>query len=427
MGLLDSIGALLQGATSGGIAARTGYLEGQTEEKDRRRQEARQSMLDKMAADLHASQMREYNARADMYDRSKTGDDVVYKTDVDGNIIALPKSFPKSPGIGTQSAQSPLSSMKQDLGMNDIPSFDPTPTTKGIDRALQGGDIADVPTASGGGVLASMRQDVAGGSPAQGPSIGRPTGVRTRVPSEPTVAVLGDDGKPTLVKRSDAAGRTPYRPTGNTPHTIVTDQGIMQYDPATDSWKPTGYTRTPASKAGGAGSLADTRSEKYFSTVAQSAIKAADEQLPADIPDADRPHAREQLAIQLILGNPKTADIFTKGMTSRHIQAANQQTLDAQTKAAQAGARTNYTINKDVFPATPPARGTPPAGAGASAPPGSTGDIDLGAKPAPKQKASSVPPPQTQDEYDHLIQAGMTDAQIVARYGAPAAGIRRKR
>lgn len=51
-----------------------------------------------------------------------------------------------------------------------------------------------------------------------------------------------------------------------------------------------------------------------------------------------------------------------------------------------------------------------------------------GAAPA---SGAKQPPPASQDEYDHLTSpppngAGMTDAQVVARYGEPAASIRRK-
>lgn len=85
---------------------------------------------------------------------------------------------------------------------------------------------------------------------------------------------------------------------------------------------------------------------------------------------------------------------------------------DASITDTQEGRSSRLNGYKEVLPAVDAMLGRATAGAGGGG----------GGAPAPK-----VHPPQSQDEYDHLISIGMNDAAIVKKYGEPAAGIRRQR
>lgn len=81
MSLLDGLFSAARAAVPGAVAARSGFLRGQDEREKTDRAEKRQSLLDKMTADLHAAQIREADARAAAAGTASEQ----FEHDVDGN------------------------------------------------------------------------------------------------------------------------------------------------------------------------------------------------------------------------------------------------------------------------------------------------------------------------------------------------------
>lgn len=168
---------------------------------------------------------------------------------------------------------------------------------------------------------------------------------------------------------------------------------------------------------GGAGSPgSDTRAadarEQYFQHVAQDAIQAAG--------------GDEQQAIQMILDNPETRNLFSEGMSGRHIKAAKQafgerpavrggnapDTFTEQLQAAM-GAGGGATPVPGTPPAAPAPAALPPAPA-QSAAPAMASPPPVPASEDPRQQAIYQAAQTLNQQAAALIQQGVDPARVRA-------------
>jgi len=435
MGLLDMISSVVRNATPGAIALRTGYLEGQ-----------RQKGLDAQNAADKEAERRLKLAQAASLDEG-TWSKPFAGVDESGTPVLLQQNKRgelRRATLGDSSSDSVVSGVTppaMTATTSELPAFDAKPTARGFQRALQGGSIAEDPTApsNGAGLLASMKQDL--GAPQQPTTT---TGSARTGRLTPYSASANDlrptpltvDGKPIMgfadkrgnfydSRRQPVTGVvTPfsasedgkaardftvdgvpvsgfvdkkgkhYDADGNEIHgRKITPAPAFTFSPSgvdatgrpvftrgntkTGELETTGVGARASAGSDPNGPLAQMRNEKYLSTVATNAIAAADQQIDPSVTGEARARQREQLAIQVILGNPKTADIFNTGMSSRHIQAANQAFGSGSDKQKQGQAKTTYQLGGDASykptPSNTPTRTPAPSAAAAH----ETGNIDL--------------------------------------------------
>lgn len=317
MALLDFLKAAVQGTA----AARGGYLQGQSQGRDAMRERERQSALDQIKQAMDQSVIDANNARARSYDETEP---VTYRQNDAGEFYQLPTRRRRS-GASTGTAPSA-----------GAPDFSGRLPLEDFQSGLRGGKPPASPL--------SMVRSAMGAAPEQ--AIGTPTGMKGRVPQSPGARL----------SRSNV-----INPASGMVEDVYSDGTRKEVRKATAAElaranRVPGTGSSRGSIAGGGGKpLSAPAQDTYFSKLASSAVAAADQQIPPNVTGDERARLREQYAVKSLTDNPNTADIFTKGMSSRHIQAANQAFGGQEMKGAQAAARTNYQIFKDnQFPVNVP-------------------------------------------------------------------------
>lgn len=361
MGILDYLRAAIEPAA----AARVGYNQGQEREQDKRRQTAiqdqalnRQSLLDQITAELHKSQIDENAARARNYDRGS--DDVVWKQEADGTFTPLPKRIPRTGAVGASGASSGMASPETpqtgDFGAPTVDDFARSLTGRSADTTSK--------SATSLSPLATVRAAVRGDGTGQASTfeMGKSTGIKGPTPRAAAPRI--DPNSPAGISADSSKAANRRRIAVNNPLPSRTGSG-----------------RASATQA--------SQQERYFNSIAQNAITAADPQIPATTVGDERNHQREQLAMQSLLGNPKTANVFSQGMSSRHIQAANEKFIVDADKRTQSRARTESAVGSRSY--TPLKEGTSSSSTTSSKSAPSSGAKLPALTPAQLQRAAQDP------------------------------------
>jgi hypothetical protein len=369
MGLLDMISSVIRDATPGAIAARTGYLQGQEQKTNDEERRA-----------LQQAQLEETRARGRYYDSNATGEPVQWVVDENGNRVPLPKRIRNDLGAST-GASSPMNA-----STTAIPSFDPTPSARGIDRALQGGSIAENSTPTGG-TLANIRNDVGGQQPTI--QIGRPSGVKAPMPKPKYMPFVADDGTVHLRNQNDPTDVRAFKdengdpmiahlPPGQQARTIIGADGFYhQWDGDSQSYVKTNV-RVPdrllnGSKRGGGNGSGSSAQDRLDALAALKTATAMTPR-PSKVPKPKAILLTKDAQGNLTGATPNPAAEHPENDPAYQKAVADSVAYDQNTLGPLRENVKNVTVgqNTKIGAFTPP--GTAPTGPGAS---GSSGNVDL--------------------------------------------------